>query len=272
MVRANNSRTNTSNFDIESKLSEIQIIEGDIPLRIMTKSISELDTEKRDDFDYYEPIEELKEYEESMLYPLEEVLDFLNESRDPINDDKASFKYVEISSIDTLTGKISTDYTEIPCEEGLIPSRARKVIHKRDILISTVRPTRKAIAIVDEQLENEICSTGFAVTRTKDGIDSNYIQYILRSDLVGKQFLKYASGSSYPAIIEKHIKMTIVPIPDEDTQKKIGDEWQALSDYLGDIQNKLRSESQIFNAKTIASIKDAEPAIIKKEQSNLAEF
>lgn len=267
--KGNNSKD--SHFSIESKLSNIEVIEKDIPLRIMIKPISELIKEDRDDFDYYEPIDELIDYDELMLYSLEDALDFSNESRDPTNDSNPFFKYIEISSIETLTGNIS-DYSEIPCEEDMVPSRARKVIHEGNILISTVRPTRKAVAIVNKSFENEICSTGFAVVKPKNGIDLNYLHYILRSDLVAKQFKKYASGSSYPAILEKHIKMTIVPIPEKDTQERIGREWHQLADHLEKIKRTLETKCNEFNSSAEDIILKSTPAIIKKQQMDLTEF
>ncbi len=53
----------------------------------------------------------------------------------------------------------------IPCDEA--PSRARKLVAAGDVLISTVRPERKAIGVVPADLDGAVCSTGIAVLRPK---------------------------------------------------------------------------------------------------------
>jgi len=219
-------------------LSTFDLAAESIGLKVMKKQISELTNEERDDFDYYEPTKELEQFSKDILFTLEDILEFSNESRDPSEDDAADFKYVEISSIDIATGEI-IDYNTIPCDEELVPSRARKVIHENDIIISTVRPTRRAIAKVPKYLENEICSTGFEVVRPKNGIDVDYILYILRTPLVGKQFGKFASGSSYPAISEKHIQMTQVPIPSVPAQKIISEKMNQTISKVKLLHNEI---------------------------------
>ncbi len=251
--------------DIEQNLSDVYVMEGDIKLKVMLKSIEELSIEERDDFDYYEPIDELKEYPLEMLYSLDDVLDFSEESRDPSNDETSTFKYIEISSIDLMAGEIS-EPTEIPCDEEYVPSRARKVVHAGDLIISTVRPTRKAIAKIDKSLDNQICSTGFSVVRPKNGVDIDYLHYILRTDLAAKQFGKFASGSSYPAILDKHIKMTIVPIPDDITQKEISEKWKLSIQEIKRIQKEMKDMIDEFITSANQKVKSASPGKIVKEQ------
>lgn len=223
-------------------------------LNVMIKQVSELSNERRDDFDYYEPTTELMDFSRILL-PLDEVLEFSGEHRDPSEDGNANFKYVEISSINTDTGKIVA-WATIPCIREFVPSRARKVIHEDDIVISTVRPTRKAISKVPKSLENEICSTGFAVVRPKLGINIDYLLYILRTPLVGKQFGKFASGSSYPAILEKHIRMTKIPVPDKHIQKNIAQKMNRTAsrvELLHDKTQKIVERSNVECDKMLRS-------------------
>ncbi len=230
-------------------LSDFDLDAESIGLKVMKKQISELTYGKRDDFDYYEPTKELEQFSKDILFPLGDVLEFSNESRDPSEDDRENFKYVEIGSIDIATGEI-IDHNTIPCDEELVPSRARKVIHGNDIIISTVRPTRRAIAKVPMDLENEICSTGFQVVRPKNGIDVDYVLYVLRTQLVGKQFGKFASGSSYPAILEKHIRMTQVPIPIESTQKIIVEKMNKTMSKVKLLHNEISKIVKDFEAES----------------------
>ena len=48
------------------------------------------------------------------------------------------------------------------------PSRAKMIVHNGDIIISTTRPTRGAISLVNTKLPILIASTGFSVIREVD--------------------------------------------------------------------------------------------------------
>jgi hypothetical protein len=218
-------------------------------LKVMLQPLGLLTKEGRDDFDYYEPTKELEDFPSGILIPLDKILTFRNENRNPADDERPSFKYVEISAIDTETGEIK-EAIEIPCDEELVPDRARIVIHSGDIIISTVRPTRRAIAYVPEQLDNEICSTGFSVIRANPGVDPDYLLYILRTDLVAKQFGKFASGSSYPAITDKHIRMTLVPLPGETAQRSIATMMRETCGKIRDLHTIINKTLTDFNVKS----------------------
>ena len=226
-----------------------------IGLKVMIKQISELSNEERDDFDYYEPTKELKQFSKEMLFPLDALLEFSDESRDPSEDNNTNFKYVEISSIDAAIAKIA-DFNVIPCDKDFVPSRARKVIHKDDIIISTVRPTRRAIAKVPRSLENEICSTGFEVVRPKRIINRDYLLFVLRTPLVEKQFGKFASGSSYPAILKKHIQMTIVPVPNKHIQRTIAEKMNQTFSQIKLLNKEISKVAKHFEKESTEILKE----------------
>ena len=209
--------------------------------------------EQRWDIDYHLPPVEIKKYDEDMLKPLSECVDIITEKHNPTTEPEKPFLYVDISSVDVVTGMILTPQ-ELIGEDA--PSRARKVIKTGDIIISSCRPTRGAVAVVPEALDNQICSTGFCVIHTKEGVDTRYIHFILRSALVKEQFRKFSTGSSYPAILDSDVSKTIIPLRDYDEQVKIADKvaksttkrnkvikaatekWEKeLTDCLNDIQH-----------------------------------
>lgn len=144
----------------------------------------------------------------------------MTEKRNPTLEPDKSFKYIDISSVDVTTG-IIINPQELLGEEA--PSRARKVVREGDIIISTCRPTRGAIAIIPKELDNQICSTGFSVIRAKDNADIRYLHFILRSALVKEQFRKFSTGSSYPAILDSDVEKTIIPIPSKPEQIEIAE-------------------------------------------------
>lgn len=182
----------------------------------MTEKI--LNDEGRWDIDYHLPAVEINKFPKEIMVPMKDCVDFMTEKRDPTKEPDQLFFYVDIACIDVTTGQI-VNPQELLGEEA--PSRARKVIHEGDILVSTCRPTRGAIAIVPKELDNQICSTAFMVLKAKEGKSNEYLHFILRSALVKEQFRKFSTGSSYPAILDSDIQKTRIPLPDETQQNQI---------------------------------------------------
>ena len=82
--------------------------------------------------------------------------------------------YIDISSINNKENKIFSCKIYNNINEA--PSRAKKILNEGDILISTVRPNLKNIAILNNKiLPLTIGSTGFCVLRFKDIINNKYI-------------------------------------------------------------------------------------------------
>ena len=167
-----------------------------------------------------------------ILVEMKKCSDIITEKRNPTLKPDKLFKYVDISSIDVVTG-IIINPQELLGEEA--PSRARKVIREGDIIISTCRPTRGAVAIVPKELDNQICSTGFCVIRAKEGVSNKYLHFILRSAVVKEQFRKFSTGSSYPAILDDDVRKTVIPLPKATIQAKIADKVHKETDRRNEI-------------------------------------
>lgn len=69
-----------------------------------------------------------------------------------------TFKYVSLSDVDK--GTINPILPQYSYKDS--PSRARRIIKKGDILLSTVRPNLQAFAILKHDTSDHIASTGFA--------------------------------------------------------------------------------------------------------------
>lgn len=85
------------------------------------------------------------------FYPLYELVDIVKESRNPQENPDEEFFYVDIGSIDTLIGVANPERL---LGSQATSSRVRRVIKKGNVLVSTTRPTRNAICIVPEELDN----------------------------------------------------------------------------------------------------------------------
>ena len=138
-----------------------------------------------------------------------------------------TFPYIEISAIDTISGRIMAT-NDVKKAEA--PSRAKKIVRNNDIIISTTRPNRGAISLL--RLDNiSIASTGFAVIRDiSEKVLREYLFIILRQKCCLEQMLQRSSGGNYPAITEDELKNIQIPLPPIETQQKIIDLYQKAND------------------------------------------
>ena len=122
------------------------------------------------------------------------------------------FKYVDIGGIDNTTNRIIS-HKIYSWEEA--PSRAQQIIKQGDILFSTVRTYLKNTAQVKNKIyDNEICSSGFTVIRSKrDILNPDYIFYFSISEYFIQHLNKLQTGASYPAIRDKDVFTQTIPPP-----------------------------------------------------------
>ena len=130
-----------------------------------------------------------------------------------------TFRYIEISGVSRKTGEAS--FSEVLTREA--PSRAQMVVQKDDIIISLTRPHHGSIALIDDNLDGCIASTGFAILRgIKDlTLNRTYLYFVLRSRLCLHQMLQRSSGGNYPAITTEQLMRILIPIPDPNIQNHI---------------------------------------------------
>ena len=96
-----------------------------------------------------------------------------------------AFYYIDLSAVNE--GKIEFPTNKIIFSRA--PSRARRIVKKDDILLATVRPNLKGFAYISFEVNNLICSTGYAVIRSKKGVASLYIYYDLFSHKTDRIFI-----------------------------------------------------------------------------------
>lgn len=115
-----------------------------------------------------------------------------------IND---KIKYIDISSIDNQKNEI-VSFTEYVLSDA--PSRAQQCLKVDDILISTVRPNLKNIAINKYNETNIVGSSGFCVLRASK-CNPFYLMHCVLSDDFTTEMVALTSGASYPAIRDNDV-------------------------------------------------------------------
>lgn len=197
---------------------------------------------KRADAFHFQPQFDVIRYtiaKASICKPLAAIANRSGKTFDPGDKPRSFFTYVAIGDVDTASGEV-IKFSRVLGAQA--PSRARKVILKGSTLVSTVRPRRRAFALVPDELAGSICSTGFAVlVADEEQIDRQFLWAFLRSRFGARQIERLGRGASYPAVLEHELDGILVPVPDRDTfqfivSKKVSEIF-ALEQQA---QNKLR--------------------------------
>ena len=186
-------------------------------------------------------------------YSLDEVVE-KTDNLNPLKDSDKKWTYIDISSIDRTRFVIS-EPKEILGKDA--PSRARKQVQKGDVLFATTRPNLKNIALIRDEYNSPVASTGFCVLRAGPKILSNYLFYFAITDLLQNQIEPYIGGASYPAITDSNLKKAKIPLPDLSEQKRVIEKLEALTtridtaiDYL---QNSIILADALFKS-TLSSM------------------
>lgn len=137
--------------------------------------------------------------------------------------------YIDISSIDNTIQKM-TDVISVTF--GDAPSRAQQKVEYGDIIVSTVRPNLKNIAIIDRYESNLVASSGFCVLRNTEHVERNYLYHYITSDLFTQHLMKLTTGANYPAVRDQDVRDSIIPIPPKSIQLAIVSELDKINELI----------------------------------------
>ena len=152
-----------------------------------------------------------------------EKTETINPKLNPENE----FIYIDVSSVNKET-KIIEETTILMGRDA--PSRARKLVKTNDVIFATVRPTHSRVALITEEYNNQVCSTGYYVLRANGEINNNIIYYFLLTHTFNKQMEKLQKGASYPAVTNKEVESQMISFPKSiEEQKQIVQELDTLS-------------------------------------------
>lgn len=163
----------------------------------------------------------------------------LSEKTDP----DFEFRYVDIGSV--KTGRLVKELEHIRFEAA--PSRARRVLRRGDTIISTVRTYLRAIWYVDEDADDLIASTGFAVLTPGKGVEPEYLGYVIQSSSFVNRVTANSIGIAYPAIAETVLGRFLVALPSTvDEQQSIVAHIKSESTPLDDAITRAEEEIKLI--------------------------
>lgn len=169
------------------------------------------------------------------IKPLKFAVSYNDETLPENTDLDKEILYVDISSV-SLTDGIKNK--ELMIFENA-PSRARRIIKDGDVLVSTVRTYLKAIAQVESAEPNLIASTGFAVLRSKCGLNSQFLGYYIQSEGIVGAIVANSVGVSYPAINASDLVRLPICIPSETEQAIIANFLDKKTEKIDRLQHKI---------------------------------
>jgi type I restriction enzyme S subunit len=157
------------------------------------------------------------------------------------SDPDHEYYYIDLSAVDKGT-------ITMPQERQRfidLPSRARRVLHKNDVIMATVRPNLLGFAFYDHEPKDVLCSTGFALLSPKNPSDSHFIYHSLYSDLTLRQLHGLVTGSNYPAINASEVKRLKLMWPTSPAERqRIGTILDAWDQAITFINQRIRVSQQ----------------------------
>jgi type I restriction enzyme, S subunit len=166
---------------------------------------------------------------------------------DPRKNSAAQFRYVDVSSVSRKSNQIEEVATVYGADA---PSRARRLIKSGDVIFATIRPTLQRIAQVPEELDGQVCSTGYFVFRTKPEVNSRYLYYYLFSAEFMDAMESLQSGASYPAVNDSQVKSQTIPIPPLAEQTRIvavlDEAFEGIAVALANTEKNLANARELF--------------------------
>lgn len=185
------------------------------------------------DSEYYQPkYDDILHHIQAYKYGsknLAEICDIKEENFIPKDD--TTYKYVELANI----GKYGNI---IGCSQQKgedLPSRARRIVSKNDVVISSLEGSLDSCALVEEDYDGALCSTGFYVLKSSV-LNSETLLVLFKSPLVKELMRKGCSGTILTAIGRQELERIPIPLIRQEIQEEIAQHVQSSI--------SLRKESQ----------------------------
>ena len=175
------------------------------------------------------------------------------QNRDPRMTPDLPFRYVDISSVYNRTKQIIEARTILGKDA---PSRARQVIKTNDIIIATTRPNLNAVAIVSEELHNEICSTGFCVLRPTELIAPLFLFAFVQTQYFVETLSNQVRGMLYPAVTDNQVRNIYLPLPPLSDQHRIAVKIQEIMQEIYNLKSAISNQSETAKALPSAYLRE----------------
>ena len=192
------------------------------------KKFSDTQNAERIDADYFQPkydeiINAIKSYSGGWD-TLENQVRIKDTNFNP--DAETEYQYIELANIGN-----SGEITDCMVEQGEdLPTRARRKVSAGDVIVSSIEGSLESIALITEEYDNALCSTGFHVVQS-DVLNSETLLAFLKSSVGQLQLKKGCSGTILTAINKEEFSRIAVPKIEAEKQAEI--EQKVIESFNG---------------------------------------
>jgi len=165
---------------------------------------------------YEEVIKKIRNYPNGFSKLLKHV-ENIKPDFDPKKYPDNIFLYIELADIDSSIGVVHS-VNKIKGEEA--PSRARRVLKKGDVIVSSVEGSLEKVALIDEEHDGCLASTGFFQFRPLD-ILPEVLLVLSKTIVLQSQLKKKCSGTILTAVPKESLRDIIIPLIPLSIQQKI---------------------------------------------------
>ena len=166
---------------------------------------------------------------------------------------ETEYKYIELANIGS-----SGEIKDCMVAQGQdLPSRARRKVNTGDVIASSVEGSLESIALITEEHDDALCSTGFHAINS-DVLNSETLLVFLKSSASQLQLKKGCSGTILTAINREEFGRIVVPFIKADKQSEIQQKVIESFNLHKDAKNLLECAKR---AVEIAIEKDEQAAI-----------
>lgn len=149
--------------------------------------------------------------------------------------------YIDLSSVDKVSKTIKCEDVQ-KIKASIAPSRARQLVDSDDILVATVRPNLNGVALVLNDYQDATASTGYCVLRAnRKLLNSKYLFFWVQTESFISDMMAKATGANYPAVSDKIVKESQIPLPPLEEQKHIA----AILDKADAIRQKRKKAIEL---------------------------
>ena len=200
-------------------LSELGLADWQPKHRLtFVKNYSNVQLVGRIDAEYFQPkYEEIVHAIQSYAGGWDRLKNLLNlKAQNYYPKDRQEYKYIELANI-AGNGEI----TDCMITQGQdLPSRARRKVTMGDVIVSSIEGSLDSIALISDEYDQALCSTGFRVVNSKT-FNSETLLVLLKSIVGQLQLKKGCSGTILTAINKDEFGKVILPVIAEEKQNQI---------------------------------------------------
>ncbi|EPW4808296.1 restriction endonuclease subunit S [Campylobacter jejuni] len=127
-----------------------------------------------------------------------------------------NYSYIELANIGN-NGNISEPISDLGKN---LPTRARRIVSKGDVIISSIEGSLSSCALITQEFDKHLVSTGFFVLNSKL-LNGETLLVMFKSQIFQEYLKKFPSGTILCAINKEELSKILIPKIDSTTQEKI---------------------------------------------------